>query len=25
MERSGPELARALNSVLRHSREAAAL
>jgi DNA-binding MarR family transcriptional regulator len=25
MERSGPELARALNSVLRHSRKAAAL
>jgi len=25
MERSGPELARALNSVLRHSRQAAAL
>jgi hypothetical protein len=25
LERSGPELARALNSVLRHSRKAAAL
>jgi hypothetical protein len=25
MERSGPELARALNSVLRHIRKAAAL